>query len=102
MGIKPSLEQQADQLNNDAALGQSSADVLRALDPWVERRLSALLDEFSIAAPELGVLLDIRAKICEVWRIRKEIKKNAAKGVDAVKRMEAILGGKDLSDNRTS
>ena len=99
MVTKPSLEEQADKLSIDADLGYSSELVLKAFDPWIERRLSALLDEFSLAAPELGILLDIRARICVVWSIRKELKKGEAKGKDAVKRMEAILG--NVSDNRT-
>lgn len=101
MDPKPNLEEQAKRLSDDSELGYSSEVVLKGLEPIIERRLSALLDEFSICLPELGPLLDVRAKICEVWRIRKQLKSNEGKGKMATMRMEAILSGKNVSDNRT-
>jgi hypothetical protein len=62
-----------EKLYNEAELGASADTVLRALDPMIERRLGQLLDQFSACAPELGPLLDLRAKITEVWRMRKDI-----------------------------
>lgn len=63
-----------EKLYSEAELGASSETVLRALDPLIERRLGLLLDQFSNCPPELGPLLDLRAKISEVWRIRKELR----------------------------
>jgi hypothetical protein len=62
-----------EKLYNEAELGASADAVLRALDPLIERRLGILLDQFSLCAPELGPLLDLRAKISEIWRMRKEV-----------------------------
>lgn len=80
-----------EKLYNEAELGASSDTVLRALDPLIERRLGLLLDQFSNCPPELGPLLDLRAKIAELWRIRGELKASRAKGRRSWEVLQSIL-----------
>ena len=98
-----SLQERADILHDSAELGYSSELVLKAMDPMIERRLGSLLDQFDNVKPELGPLLDLRAKISEVWRIRRELKNNMLKGQNAVDVMKRIVekNGKP-SGNRTN
>ena len=63
-----------EKLYQEADIGVSAETVLSALDPLIERRLAFLLDQFAICDPELGKLLDLKARIAETWRIRKELK----------------------------
>lgn len=80
-----------EKLYNEAELGASADAVLRALDPMIERRLGLLLDQFSVCAPELGALLDLKAKINEVWRMRKEILIAREKGRRSWETLQAVL-----------
>lgn len=80
-----------EKLYNEAELGASADTVLRALDPMIERRLGHLLDQLSSCTPELGALLDIRAKISEVWRMRREVLEARAKGRASWDVLQAIL-----------
>lgn len=80
-----------EKLYNEAELGASADTVLRALDPLVERRLGLLLDQFSICAPELGPMLDLRAKISEVWRMRKELLQAREKGRRSWDTLQGVL-----------
>ena len=77
--------------------GASAESVLRVLDPLVERRLGVLLDGFRQCAPELGPLLDFRASICELWRIRKELKDAGKLGKNAAQVLEGIVNVKQAS-----
>jgi hypothetical protein len=83
--------QAVERLNDEAELGASAAHVLRALAPMVERRLGTLLDQFSMCPPELGALLDLRAKIAEVWRIQRELIKAKDKGERSYQALQVIL-----------
>jgi hypothetical protein len=78
-------------LYNEAELGASSDTVLRALDPMMEKRLGVLLDKFEKTPPELGPLLDLRAQISEVWRIRKELKAARDNGRRSWETLQRIL-----------
>ena len=71
--------------------GASAASVLNVLDPVLEKRLGTLLDGFRQCPPELGALLDFRAQICEVWRMRKELKDAAKIGKSAAATLEALM-----------
>ncbi|KKK77744.1 hypothetical protein LCGC14_2850510 [marine sediment metagenome] len=99
-----SLQDQADSLHNSAELGYSSELVLKAMDPMIERRLGSLLDQFENVKPELGPLLDLRAKISEVWRIRRDMKNNMRNGKNAVDVMKRIVEANNgnASGNRTN
>ena len=99
-----SLQERADILHDSAELGYSSELVLKAMDPMIERRLGSLLDQFDNVKPELGPLLDLRAKISEVWRIRRELKNNMLKGQNAVDMMKRIVetNNGNVSGNRTN
>ena len=97
-----SLQDRADALHDSAELGYSSELVLKAMDPIIERRLGSLLDQFENVKPEMGPLLDLRAKISEVWRIRREMKKNMLNGKNAVDVMRKIVEANgNVSGNRT-
>ena len=78
-------------LMGDAEVGVASDLVIQALDPIMERRLGVLLDSFEKCAPELGPLLDLRAKISEVWRVRKELKSVRDKGKSSWEALQIIL-----------
>lgn len=75
----------------DMERGASAQSVLNVLDPLVEKRLGELLDGFRQCPPELGPLLDFRAKICELWRIRKELKDAGKIGKHAASVLENIV-----------
>ena len=74
--------------------GASAESILKVLDPLIEKRLGTLLDNFRQCAPELGPLLDYRASICELWRIRKELKDAGKVGKHAAAVLEAIVAVK--------
>lgn len=95
-------EERSDELHDAAQLGHQTQAVLTAFDPVIEKRLGQLLDQFSEVAPELGPLLDLRSKISEVWRIRRELKKNINKGQSATDVITKILTADgNVSGNRT-
>ena len=71
--------------------GATAQSVLNVLDPILEARLGTLLDSFRQCPPELGALLDHRAKICEVWRMRKELKDAGKVGKSAAATLEALV-----------
>ena len=74
--------------------GASAESVLKVLDPLLEKRLGTLLDGFRQCPPELGPLLDFRASICEVWRMRKELKDAGKLGKHAATVLEAVMAPK--------
>ena len=80
-----------EKLYNEAELGVSADAVLRALDPMIERRLGLLLDQFAVCAPELGALLDLRGKISELWRMRKEMLQAREKGRRSFDVIQSVL-----------
>ena len=56
--------------------------VLGTLGPIIEKQLEALLNQFQWAEPRLEVLLDYRAKILNLHRMRLRLRQVAAKGAD--------------------
>lgn len=74
--------------------GATAQSVLNVLDPILEARLGTLLDSFRMCSPELGALLDHRAKICEVWRMRKELRDAGKIGKSAAATLEALVDRK--------
>ena len=81
------------QAYSDADAGVGAATLLKILEPMIERRFDALLDQFSNVAAELGPLLDFRAKIGELQRIRKELKNAKLRGDKAMEVLSRIVGG---------
>ena len=71
--------------------GATAQSVLNVLDPLLEKRLETLLDGFRQCPPELGPLLDYRASICELWRMRKELKDAGKIGKSAAAVLEALV-----------
>lgn len=80
-----------EELCNKADQGVAAEVVLRAMDPILERRLGLLLNQFEQCPPELGPLLDLRAKISEVWIMRREMNLLAGKGKTAAEALSRIL-----------
>jgi hypothetical protein len=80
-----------ERLYSEAELGASADTVLRAVDPLIERRLGLLLDQFASCAPELGPLLDFKAKISELWRMRREILVSREKGRKSWETLQSVL-----------
>ena len=76
----------------DVDAGVGAATLLKQLEPMIERRFDALLDQFAQVAPELGPLLDFRAKIGELQRIRRELKGAKMKGDRALEVLSKIVG----------
>lgn len=74
--------------------GATAESVLRVLDPLIEKRLGTLLDGFRQCPPELGPLLEFKANICELWRIRKELKDAGKIGKSAALVLEGIANVK--------
>ena len=77
--------------------GASAESILKVLDPLIEKRLGTLLDGFRQCAPELGPLLDYRASICELWRLRKELKDAGKVGKSAAATLEALINVKQTA-----
>lgn len=97
-----------DDLSSMAELGVSAGAVANALEPIMDRRLGQLLDKLQQCPPELGPILDIKAQIGEVWRIRKQLMDYKAKGQSAVDALSNIVqginkgGNNGRTDNQTT
>ena len=90
LGPSASMEE-IDKLYGQLEIGNAAETVIRMLDPIIEERLGRLLDELGKCAPELGLILDVRARISEAWRLRKEITAKAAEGKRAINKLQAIF-----------
>lgn len=82
-----------DDLSQMAELGVSASVVVTALEPIMDRRLAQLLDKLQQCPPELGPILDIKAQLGEVWRIRKEFIAFKNKGQNASDALNNIVAG---------
>ena len=80
-----------DKLYGQLEIGNAAETVIRMLDPIIEERLGRLLDELSHCPAELGPILDLRARINEAWRLRKEITQKAREGKRAIDKLQAIF-----------
>lgn len=91
-----------DKLYGQIEVGAAADTILRVIDPIVEQRLGELLTKLEQAPPELGAILDIRAKICEVWRMRRRIKERNLVGKNAVgiiKGLFEVEEGNQITNN---
>lgn len=77
---------------DDVGLGIGAETVLQTLQPDIERRLIALLDQFGQCEPKLEILLDFRAKISELHRIRRELGNMKKKGRVAASELKLVIG----------
>lgn len=71
--------------------GTAAETVIRVLDPIIEQRLGLLLNQLDQCPAELGPLLDLRAKISEVWRIRKELTTVSKQGKNALGALKNVV-----------
>lgn len=81
----------SEKLFDEANKGHSSEAILRILDPLLDARLGKLLSDFEKCVPELGQLLDLRAKITEIWRMRRDLSDGVKLGLSAQKLLEGML-----------
>jgi hypothetical protein len=89
-----------DRLYDEVNKGQTAEAILRVLNPLVDARLGQLLAGFEKSPPELGPLLDLRARISELWRIRRTLDDLRKIGISAQGILEAVME-KSTSGNRT-
>jgi hypothetical protein len=82
---------QVDGLYREAAKGEKAKAILEILDPILEARLGVLLDGFRQAPPEIGAMLDFRAQICEVWRMRQQLSVAVKVGKSAEQTLEGLV-----------
>ena len=75
-----------------ASSGVGADTLLKLMEPLINERLKRLLDAFATVAPELPVMLDLRAKLIEVRRIQKELERVRSTGADAAKALREIVG----------
>ena len=75
-----------------ASSGVGADTLLKLMEPLINERLKRLLDAFATIAPELPVMLDLRAKLLEVRRIQKELERVRSTGADAAKALREIAG----------
>ena len=75
-----------------ASSGVGADTLLKLMEPLIDERLRRLLDAFATIAPELPVMLDLRAKLIEVRRIQKELERVRSTGADAAKALREIVG----------
>ncbi len=80
-----------DNLYNEVNKGQSAEAILRVIDPLVDERLGRLLSEFEKCPSDLGALLDLRARISEIWRIRRTLNDLRKIGISAQGMIEAVM-----------
>ena len=97
---QPTSKLQAiDNLANQSEIGYAATIVTRVLAPKIERRLALLLDHFERVPPDLPSMLDLRAQIMEVWRIKKELDLAKSDGNRAVTALENIVSGSIINSN---
>ena len=92
-----------DKLYADVNKGQTSEAILRVIDPLVDARLGLLLNQFEKCPPDLGALLDLRARISEIWRLRRELQDAKKLGMTSQQLLEGLMQVKEnkSSGNRT-
>lgn len=90
--IKPSDRiAKVDGLFDESNRGQTAEAILRVLDPLVEERLGQLLNKFEKCPPDLGPLLELKAQIGEIWRIRRELQDAKKLGRHSQALLEGIM-----------
>ena len=80
-----------DKLYEEINKGHSAEAILRLLNPLIEERLGNLLSAFEKSPPDLGALLDLRAKISEIWRIRRTLNDLVKMGISSQGVIEAVM-----------
>ena len=75
----------------DAALRGVGADtLLNVLGPLIERRFEQVLSQLFNAPAELGGLLDARAQLKELWRVRHELTQVRQEGKDVSEALRSM------------
>lgn len=99
--IEGSKLEAVDKIVNQQEVGYAAEIVIKAMLPKIEKRLFILLDKFEHTPPDLPNMLDLRAQIVEVWRIKKELDIARADGKRASSALEAILAGRSMLNTAT-
>ena len=87
-----------DRLYGSIEMGAAASTILELIDPIVEQRLGELLNKLELCPPELGPILDIKARICEMWRMRKRIKEKQIVGRKAVDIIKGLFEVETVSN----
>jgi hypothetical protein len=72
--------------------------MLGTLGPIMERQLEALLNQFQWCEPKLEVLLDYRAKILTIFRMKQRLKQAAAKGAEQTEVFKQMIADAMLKE----
>ena len=88
-----------DRLYESVEMGAAADQILKLIDPIVEARLGELLNKLEACPPELGPILDIKSRICEMWRMRKKIKEKQLVGRKAVDVIKGLFEVENVASN---
>lgn len=95
MGVPdaPNLQskQAIEDLYETASASVAAQTLLDAMGPQLEKALSLNLQLLFDCKPELGELLDCRAKLKVVWDMKKGLQRDALKGQKAVEIFNDLL-----------
>lgn len=80
-------------LYDQAAHGVGAETLFKVLQPILEAKFVQLMAELRDAAPELGSLLDARAKLCEIWRQYTELERAYKTGLSVRDTLVGIYEG---------
>ncbi len=72
-----------DELWDTASVSVAAETLLHAVEPDLDKLFEILMGEFGKCAPELGSLLDFRAKLMSVWTMKSRLKRNVKAGMPA-------------------
>jgi len=80
-------------LYDQASTSVAAESVMTAIGPQLERRIDIAMGHLFQAAPELGPLLDARAKLRAIYDMRKKLKEQINSGAPAVKALNEMMKG---------
>jgi hypothetical protein len=84
------------ELYDEASAGVGAETLLKTMEPLLERRMEVIINKLCSASPELSTLLDLRAQLAEVWRMRRELKAMASRGATAVDTLTRLMTARSL------
>jgi len=75
-------------LNDEALAGVGASTLMRTLGPVLQSRLDYVLTALEQAKPDLNELLDLRAKLCVLRQIERELQTQMQRGHEAAESIE--------------
>ena len=82
------------QKRSEQFAGVGADTLLRVLSPVIDRRMESLILQLCDCEPEFDKLIDLRAQIKEVYRIKKELEAVRMVGKEAGAALEEIFSEK--------